>query len=94
MAVFTEQAYPNAMAGPTAARPTYLLTLQAAPGHDDIRSLRALLKAAGAATACVCFPFASCHRRLGISARQAGNVAGPLTGNNGVSTHSEIIRSH
>jgi hypothetical protein len=47
MAVFTEQAYPSARPGPTAARPTYVLTLQAAPGYDDIRSLRALLKTAG-----------------------------------------------
>jgi hypothetical protein len=28
-------------------KPVYLLTLQAAPGYDDIRSLRALLKTAG-----------------------------------------------
>jgi hypothetical protein len=31
----------------TSPRPTYLVTLQATPGHDDIRSLRALIKAAG-----------------------------------------------
>jgi hypothetical protein len=47
MAVFTGQAYPSARPGPTATRPTYVMTLQAAPGHDDIRSLRALLKTAG-----------------------------------------------
>jgi hypothetical protein len=28
-------------------KPVYLLTLQAAPGYDDIRGLRALLKIAG-----------------------------------------------
>jgi hypothetical protein len=28
-------------------KPVYLLTLQAAPGRDDIRGLRALLKTAG-----------------------------------------------
>jgi hypothetical protein len=47
MAVFTGQAYLSAMPGPAAARPTYMLTLQAAPGRDGVRSLRALLKTAG-----------------------------------------------
>jgi hypothetical protein len=47
MAVFTGQACLSTMPGPAAARPTYVLTLQAAPGHDDIRGLRALLKTAG-----------------------------------------------
>jgi hypothetical protein len=47
MAVFTGQAYLSAKPGPAAARPTYVLTLQAAPGRGDIRSLRALLKTAG-----------------------------------------------
>jgi hypothetical protein len=32
---------------PAQSRPVYLVTLQAAPGHDDIRGLRALLKTAG-----------------------------------------------
>ena len=41
MAVFTEQAYLSTMSGPPAARPTYVLTLQAAPGRDDIRTARA-----------------------------------------------------
>jgi hypothetical protein len=40
MAVFTGQAYLSAMPGPAAARPTYMLTLQAAPGRDGVRSLR------------------------------------------------------
>ena len=47
MTAFTEQAYPSATPKPTTARPTYVLTLQATPGRDDIRSLRALLKTAG-----------------------------------------------
>jgi hypothetical protein len=47
MAVFTGQAHLSTMSGPAAALPTYVLTLQATPGRDDIRSLRALLKTAG-----------------------------------------------
>jgi hypothetical protein len=47
MTAFTGQAYLSATPKPTAARPTYVLTLQAAPGYDDIRGLRALLKIAG-----------------------------------------------
>ena len=47
MTAFTGQAYLSATPKPTAARPTYVLTLQAAPGRDDIRGLRALLKTAG-----------------------------------------------
>jgi hypothetical protein len=45
MTVSTRQASSNTK--PTAARPKYVLTLQAVPGRDDIHSLRALLKAAG-----------------------------------------------
>jgi hypothetical protein len=47
MAGVTKPAYSNTTPKPTTARPTYVLTLQAAPGYDDIRSLRALLKTAG-----------------------------------------------
>lgn len=63
MAVFTEQAYLSTMSGPPAARPTYVLTLQAAPGYDDIRSLRALLRIAG--------------RRYGLRALSVRKVSPP-----------------
>jgi hypothetical protein len=47
MTVSTRQASSNTRLRPTATRPKYVLTLQAAPGRDDIHSLRALLKTAG-----------------------------------------------
>jgi hypothetical protein len=47
MTAFTKQAFLSTKSGSSAARPTYVLTLRAAPGYDDIRSLRALLKIAG-----------------------------------------------
>jgi hypothetical protein len=63
MVVLSEPACLKATPKPTAARPTYVLTLQAAPGYDDIRSLRALLKTAG--------------RRYGLRALSVRKVSPP-----------------
>ena len=63
MVVLSEPACLNATPKPPAARPTYALILQAAPGYDDIRSLRALLKIAG--------------RRFGLRALSIRKVSPP-----------------
>ena len=92
MTAFTEQAYPSATPKPTTARPTYVLTLQATPGRDDIEPFTRIAENCRTpATACACFPFASCHHRLGISAQQAADVVGPLTGNSGVPNNRRIV---
>jgi hypothetical protein len=64
MVVLSEPACLKATTKPTTARPTYVLTLQAAPGYDDIRSLRALLKTAG--------------RRYGLRALSVRKLSPPL----------------
>jgi hypothetical protein len=64
MAVLSKTAYSNTPPKPPADRPTYILTLQAAPGYDEIRGLRALLKIAG--------------RRYGLRALSIRKVSPPL----------------
>jgi hypothetical protein len=64
MTAFTKQAFLSTESGSSAARPTYVLILQAAPGYDDIRSLRALLKTAG--------------RRYGLRVLSIRTVSPPL----------------